>query len=150
MTRGDVAQERMLLGCGHTALILYTETSLHRNVFTENQCEADEVFKLCHGLHAAGGVKGATGMVIGIMGIKRFTAMRERQRGKDFDKSISRNPTLDSSTNIASLDQRVIPGIETARSVSTLTGNERAPWIHPSQETRRHIMRHHCLRKVWC
>ncbi|MGB0759425.1 MAG: hypothetical protein ACPGPS_07805 [Rubripirellula sp.] len=82
MTRGDLAQERMLLGCGRTALILYTATSLHRNVFTENQCEADEVFKLCHGLHAAGGVKGATGMVIGIMGIKRFTAMRERLRQK--------------------------------------------------------------------
>ena len=37
MTRGDLAQERMLLGCGRTALILYTETSLQRNVFTQKR-----------------------------------------------------------------------------------------------------------------
>ena len=30
MTRGDLAQERMLLGFGRTALILYTETCLQR------------------------------------------------------------------------------------------------------------------------
>jgi putative membrane protein len=69
MMRTDLANERTLLAYGRTALM-----------FTATGVTLVKFFPLSYGLHTAGWTLGGIGIVIGILGIKRFAAMRQRLR----------------------------------------------------------------------
>nr|WP_271959927.1 DUF202 domain-containing protein [Rubripirellula sp.] len=69
MMRTDLANERTLLAYGRTALM-----------FTATGVTLVKFFPLSYGLHTTGWALGGLGIVIGILGIKRFTAMQQRLR----------------------------------------------------------------------
>tara|TARA_Y100000385_G_C12886878_1_gene548215 strand:- start:525 stop:800 length:276 start_codon:yes stop_codon:yes gene_type:complete len=69
MMRTDLANERTLLAYGRTALM-----------FTATGVTLVKFFPLSYGLNTTGWALGGIGIVIGILGIKRFTAMQQRLR----------------------------------------------------------------------